>query len=304
MPDRLTLFTQLSSRCSIGCALCPWKEFLNESDLNIADFSGLLDSGRFGEVVITCPLSDRLEDFSKEVRRRGINLIYMLHSRSVRPTRELLNADELFLLVDYAEDMVRVRNHVMVLLSHGYERINFLMQLIPGVNDSDLQSVLSTCNKWGLRLWISPPLFKCDSSLKLERVLRTRLSQKSFCLLGAFSAPALVGESPLFLMESRRENCNILFLNPDGLRRCPMSQDVISDIPEEMICPVGRRKPFLLVTRVYLITSRGTEFDERDLMLLDLIDRVRSIRGAAKQLGISISTRGRCPRRQSQAWSP
>jgi len=45
----------------------------------------------------------------------------MLHSRSVRPTRELLNADELSLLVDYAEDMVRVRDHVMVLLSHGYD---------------------------------------------------------------------------------------------------------------------------------------------------------------------------------------
>jgi len=45
----------------------------------------------------------------------------MLHSRSVRPTRELLNADEIFLLVDYAEDMVRVRDHVMVLLSHGYD---------------------------------------------------------------------------------------------------------------------------------------------------------------------------------------
>jgi len=291
MPSKLTLFAQLSSRCSIGCALCPWKEFLDGSDLDTTKFTDLLNSNKFERVVITCPWSDRLEEFSKEVRKRDISLVYLLHSRSVRLTKNLLNADELFFLVDYVEDMEKMRDCVMILLSHGYERINFIMQLIPGVNDSDLQSILSTCNKWGLRFWISSPIFKCDSSLRLERMLKAKLSQKSFCLLGAFSAtPALVGESPLFLMESKREECNILFLNPDGLRRCPMSPNVISDIPDSMNCPAKRRNPFLLITRIYLITSKGAEFDERDLMLLDLIDRMKSIRGAARQLGIPIST--------------
>ncbi|MGC8932877.1 MAG: winged helix-turn-helix domain-containing protein [Candidatus Methanodesulfokora sp.] len=289
MPNGLTLFMQLSSKCSIGCAFCPWKEFLDESDLD-SGFISLLDRGDFERVVITCPWSENLATFSEEIKKRGIGFFYLLHSRSVRPTRVLLEADELFFLVDYAEDVERMRDYVMMLLSHGYEKINFIMQLIPGINSADLQQILATCNKWGVRLWISPPLFKCDSNVDLERILKVRLSQKSFDFLGAFSAtPAIVGESPLFLISSKRDkNCKILFLSPSGLRRCPNS-GVVPDIPEDMSCPVGRRKPFLFVTRIYLITSKG-EFDERDVMLLDLIDRMGSIRGAARQLGISIST--------------
>ncbi len=310
--EEATLVVRATGGCSTRCSFCPWDlpeegPFLRSEALEVT-IDALLGSRFRPETYFICPdplTNPGLRELIKSSVERGLKTVIFVPAGTLSGEDEwnsLLLADEVFIFSYRGEALERASRLVRFLVTRG--SIPKLLELIPpGARLEDLESAISQARKWGLELWISPPVL-CPVSIcpvDVVRLLKSwgfHVTEPIGDFMGIYRVRiAFKGDYHMRVAEGPicRRDCRLLFLGPEGLiGKCPAGTLSGVSSPMEFAMLVRRgctdmapRASYSFVTSVKLVTKDGKEVDERDLDLLVLVEEAGSLSGAARMAGLS-----------------
>ncbi len=311
---RILLLVHVGGECSPRCPMCPWFDVLEPgvslSVEKVREFVERLSTLgiKIKETHILCPNPTRARSFESvhrilfDASRRVTVWMHVGDLDSFKPGL-LYEGERILLVTTSYEQLYSYRNRILGLESWGFEDIEVLFAVIPGVNEADVLGVLEFCRLRGLKPVISEPLFSREQ-YSLDSIVHRRLRDVEVSLgttrfIGAyFKEKAFYRGYPFSIV--RRGNppayCDVLYLHNTGrVMRCPLSETPLATTPSTLSpeslaspCPLepnaDRYHPII---KVSLVGPRGEVIESEILELLDLLDKYGSIRKAASALGIS-----------------
>ena len=312
MPQQeLTLLIHLHSKYTPLCPICPWTTILTPKTSILPQkilqlYSKLNTLGyRVRETHLLCPnpldhkeFKQAYKTISEESKRVYIWLnIYNLTNFKLGIVNE---EDRILLITPSYPKLKQMKEKIHSLISHGYENIEILFTLIPGVNDLDITQILDFCKLRSLKLKISEPLFteeRYNIIPLLSRIKHITLSENKkriFC--SYYRYIAFYKEDYPFQIIHREEveQCNLIYMhNTSTILKCPLTQKTLAKTPKELEkipfkCPHNPQELKLTpIIKIELMTPEGIIINSEILQILNLLDKHRSIREIARTMQTS-----------------
>ncbi len=312
LSDKIAVMLHLHGSYTPKCLLCPWRNVLkNTSGIPYEAVVGCYEnlqsmSCKVRETHILCPNPTKHSLFNKIYRVASENsksVAIWLHPDDLECINRSVveESDRILIITQNYDKLYEKRSTILTLESMGFENIEVLFTILPGVNTFDTPKVIEFCRVRGLKLIITPPLFT-DTFYGVERFLDTtvrnyRVSGDEIPFLGCYYKTKALKEDYMFSIIKQKPQtcrCNLLYIDNSGsLKKCPLASrnlelDGGSRIYE---CSVksgdGCSEYYKPVLRIALIDKRGRLIETELLEMLDLIDKYGSIRRAAEVKGLS-----------------
>jgi len=311
------LLLSLSNACDGECDFCTLKvksergSFISYESLKA--FAKLAKDVRFREAVILCPnpldhphLPYILSLIEKLVEK--VCLFIEAGSLSkVRKKKILATVDELVLIAPSYESLAEEESRIKMLLSHGFEKLSVWLVFYGHIGDVvKLYQTVALCRKYGLRLRVGEPPFtrilNVDPGEALAKMKRIEIGLRHGTLYGYCATKAFIANYPVTLLSKPIDlKCRKVFIDSKGrVGKCPALdemtpvENISPDVLRRIIyskCPADHvvLDPIPIVN-VSLRVNGSIEIPYDVLMLLEVVDQLKSFRAACEALGFPPST--------------
>ncbi len=316
MPKK-TLFVSPSNKCEGKCTYCSLIDSSKQERFlpvgAIERLEEILKNFRFDESIILCtkPLHhpqlsliiDLLQNFSRKVYLfTAINSLANTLDKSV-----FENIDELVLIVFNAELVSLFEKQIKAIISQGIENITLYYTVIGAIKDiSGVFSLIPICRSYGLSLRVGEPPFSKYVNVNPIELLRGQRNAE-FCLrygtlYGYYATKAFIDGYPVTLLAKPLEAmCRMLYVDAYGrVGKCPLHKVKINyeEVDEHIVRKLIFSKctnshstlEFIPIANVSLMIGDKKEIPHDVLMLLEVIEQLKSFRAACSALGLSTST--------------
>ncbi|RLE60906.1 MAG: hypothetical protein DRJ35_01970 [Thermoprotei archaeon] len=310
-----TLIIAISNKCNGSCIGCPFKRGDQNSVLKPKIVEKIISIiGRFRETIIACPnslgrISENIVSIVSETSEKTILLSRIENSKDILKYPRILNKiDELLLLVWDVRVLGNRKQILRTLLSHGFDRV--AIWIIIGGEIKDRYKVLYAvrfCRTLGLKVIVGEPPFTTaltvDPLKVVAHIEKAEIGLYYGNLYGYRAMTAFVEEYPITLLSKPfGDECRILYIDPQGrVSKCPIVGDGIpvEKLTIETLRKIIYSRCMLRHTKVQFIpivnisfkeSNTGVEIPSDVLVLLEVVDQLKSLKAACEALGLAYST--------------
>ena len=264
------------------------------------------------ECVVLCPSPlrhDRALDVIRILSELGRTVLMMHVSELRNLTRAVLSlVDELVVVTSGHTELEKELQRIKALLSQGYDRISVWLTVTGSYADTaKVYKVQSFCKRMGLSLRVGEPPY--TSSLNVDPVeflsksKRVEVGLHYGTLYGYSATSAFIAGYPVTLLSKPLlSQCRTIYLSPQGtVSKCPLDPNRVplnsldqASVRKIVFSACLAKHPSVELLPVASISLRdhrtGVELTPEVLMLLEVIDQLKSFRAACEALGLSPST--------------
>jgi len=315
--SKKTLLVSPSNKCEGNCHHCSLVA-LNEKERflplrAIERLGRLWKNFMFDESIILCtnPLKhtqlpsiiELLQSFS-----RKIHLFININSLSNALDKSIFERiNEIVLVIPSIELARRFEKHIKVLISQGIENISLYYVVMGTAKDiGNIFSLIPFCRTYGLSLRVGEPPYSKYVNINpitlLEGKRNVEICLRYGTLYGYYATNAFIKGYPVTLLAKPFETtCRMLYVDASGrVGKCPILDGRVHyrKVDEKIVrrfifskCTSSHFKlEFIPVANISLMIGDKKEIPHDVLMLLEVIEQLKSFRAACSALGFSTST--------------
>jgi len=310
-----TLLLRLSNYCGNKCVNCSLNfgdDVVNNSgDLKlIMKCLESLSNVRFNEAVLLCPTTTNQASEVVDVLKSTADKVYFFvpEVKIANLSKDLISKfDEVPIVVNDLSNLTNLEKRVNAMVSFGVENLAIYASLSPaGINEALLKRLINLSRKYELKVRVGEPPYSCDQNLT---PFKNTLLEKGYdvglpygFLYGYKASVAYVeGHKITFLNHPKASECFKIYVDHSGkVGKCPYDNLTKNLIPssnnelKEILrkpCPLTIASGMKVKPLVSLnLKVNDVVIPEETIQLLDLVDRLGSLRKACKELKISPST--------------